>query len=313
MIMRVDGVGFTVSDLDRLVAFYTGVLPFTIVGEKVEMGGEDWEQLTGLVGARARTITLGLGEAALRLTQYSAPEGGRAIPPDSRSNDLWFQHIAIVVSDIDAAYRLLREHQAQHVSSMPQTLPPYLPAAAGIRAFYFRDPEGHNLELIWYPPGKNSPRWRRSDALFLGVDHTAIAVRHTARSRVFYEDGLGLAFAGESENYGSEQEHLNMVFGAHLQITGLAARQGGIGVELLEYLSPPGGRPVPSDSRPNDQWHWETGLITDDLEGDLEKCLALGATPVSSGITAGRSFLLRDPDGHALKLSAAQGELSHQG
>jgi hypothetical protein len=39
--------------------------------------------------------------------------------------------------------------------------------------------------------------------------------------------------AGKSENYGTEQEHLNNVFGAHLRITALRGT-GGPGIELLE-------------------------------------------------------------------------------
>ena len=41
----------------------------------------------------------------------------------------------------------------------------------------------------------------------------------------FYRDALGLRVAGESTNYGPEQERLNNVFGARLQITGLRAAE----------------------------------------------------------------------------------------
>jgi hypothetical protein len=36
---------------------------------------------------------------------------------------LRFQHIAIVVSDMDKAYELLRRAKVKHVSTAPQTLP----------------------------------------------------------------------------------------------------------------------------------------------------------------------------------------------
>jgi hypothetical protein len=64
---------------------------------------------------------------------------GRAIPADSRSFDHWFQHIAIVVSDMDAAYEHLRRAKVKHVSTAPQTLPAWNKDAGGIKAFYFRD------------------------------------------------------------------------------------------------------------------------------------------------------------------------------
>ena len=53
----------------------------------------------------------------------------------------------------------------------------------------------------------------------------------------FYRDLLGMHGAEESENYGTEQEHLNNLFGAHLRITALRGAIGP-GIELLEYLAP---------------------------------------------------------------------------
>src|SRR5215469_1666292 len=328
MIRQVQHVGFTVSDLDRVLAFYTQVLPFEIVDD-YELLSEPCEKLTGVFGARMRVVTLGLGLERIQLTQFIAPPGGRPIPPDSRSNDLWFQHLAIVVSDMDTAYATLCEHNVQHVSTAPQTLPDYITAAAGIRAFYFRDPDGHNLELIWFPlqypqtdrtqaelrasppPAvqqgsvyQGKPKTSRDFAL--GVDHTAIGIADTERSLRFYRDILGLTIAGESENYGTEQEHLNMVFGAHLHITRLKAPGGGMGIEFLNYQSPPGGRPVPLDTRPNDLWYWQMTMLVPDAQVAYTQFRAAGVAVISAGIvtlTGGeKAFLVRDPDGHAAKI-----------
>ena len=107
------------------------------------------------------------------------------------------------------------------------SLPASIPAAAGIKAFYFRDPDQHNLEVIYFPPGKGDQRWQaKTDKLFLGIDHTAIGISNTDSSLKFYRDLLGFRKAGESENFGPEQEHLNQVFGAHLRITAMRAMSG---------------------------------------------------------------------------------------
>lgn len=301
--LRVDSVAITVSDMDRVLPFYTKVLPFELVSDR-EQASTDQARLVGVFGARTRTVRLRLGQEEIELVDFLAPEG-RPVPADSRSNDLWFQHVALIVSDMDAAYRRLREHKAAHASSGPQTLPAWNPSAGGIRAFYFKDPDGHNLEILQFPPGKGDPRWQAKDRLFLGIDHTAIAVDDTVRSLAFWRDALGFAVAGESENYGSEQEELNNVFGARLLITGLKAPGGGIGVELLDYLSPGTGRPAPVDSLSNDLWHWHVSLEAPDPRKAMEGLRRAGHGWVSPGLVPGlRAGMARDPDGHAVLLQA---------
>jgi len=49
---------------------------------------------------------------------------------------------------MDKAYELLRRAKVKHVSTAPQTLPAWNKDAGGIKAFYFRDPEDHVLEII---------------------------------------------------------------------------------------------------------------------------------------------------------------------
>jgi len=298
-VRAVDAIGMTVSDMDRSLDFYSRIVGFTPVKD-VEVAGEAWERLRGVFPLRMRVVRLQLGGEFLELTEYLAP-AGRPAPPDARSNDRWFQHVAIVVRDMDRAYRWLHDQHVAHVSPEPQRLPDWNPKAGGIRAFYFRDPDGHPLELIWFPPGKGDPRWQQpTDRVFLGIDHTAIAVGDTDASLAFYRGRLGLRVAGESENYGPEQERLNAVFGAHLRITGLRA-PAGPGIEFLEYLSPRDGRPFPADERANDLVHWQTRLVTD--HDALEK---LGqARPVAiPGHELGfaRGVTVRDPDGHALEM-----------
>lgn len=304
-VQDVSHVALTVSNLDRSVAFFRDVLTFDLETSH-EYAGEEHERLDGVFGLRARTSVMRLGQERIALTEYLAPEG-RPLPFDSRSNDRWFQHIAIVVSDMDRAYARLREHKVRHASSGPQRLPDWNPNAGGIKAFYFKDPDGHALEVIWFPPDKGDPRWHAgADALFLGIDHTAIVVHDTESSLAFYRDTLGMRVAGESENYGTEQEHLNNVFGARLRITALRANTGP-GVELLEYLAPRDGRPYPIDARANDLVHWETVLHCTDIE-TLSRELSsrwVSPGPISHLDHDGKkqtAIVVRDPDGHFVRL-----------
>lgn len=303
VVTSVDSIGITVNDLDRAVGFYTTVLGFERVTE-AEVTGEKYERLYGVFGLRLRTATLRLGNERIELMEFIAPRG-RPIPADSKSNDGWFQHVAIIVSDMDAAYRRLREHKVQHASSGPQLLPTWNSNAGGIEAFYFRDPDDNHLEVLHFPPGKGDPKWQRKDALFLGIDHTAVVVADTDASLRFYRDALGLSIAGASENYGVEQEHLNNVFGARLRITALRAAHGP-GVELLEYLAPRTGRPMPADTQSNDDWHWQVNVTAAVDAGDQAirrgHYRYVSPGPVALGDATG--LLVRDVDGHAVMLSA---------
>lgn len=206
-VMALAAVGMTVADMDRSVDFYAKVLSFEKVSD-LEVAGTEYERLQGVFGLRMRVVGMRLGAEVLELTEYLAPRG-RPIPPDSRSNDRWFQHVAIIVNDMDEAYRRLRAHKVEHASSGPQRLPDWNKSAGGIRAFYFRDPDGHSLEILQFPLDKGDPKWRRAGGrLFQGIDHTAIVVADTEASLRFYRDVLGLKVAGESENYDTEQELL---------------------------------------------------------------------------------------------------------
>jgi len=299
----------TVSNMDRSLDFYSRVLSFTKISD-VELSGGDYEHLEGVFGLRMRVVRMRLGGEFIELTEYLTPKG-RPAPAESGTNDRWFQHIAIITNDMDKAYAWLRQNKAQQVSSGPQTLPAYIRPAAGIRAFYFEDPDGHPLEVLQFPPDKGDAKWHQAndDQLFLGIDHTAIVVGDTEATLHFYRDTLGFLVAGESENYGSEQEHLNNVFGAHLRITSLKAASGP-GIELLEYLTPPGGRSAPADEHANDVAHHQTRLLARNI-GALARLLRDRRYPfISSGIVAipkaelgfHAGLLVRDPDGHAMEV-----------
>jgi len=305
LVTSVDSIGLTVSDLDRSVEFYSKVLSFEKVTE-TEVDGSDYEHLEGVFGLRMRTARMRLGDEFIELTEFLAPKG-RPAPPDAKANDRWFQHIAIITSDMERAYKCLRENKVVHASSGPQRLPDWNKNAGGIQAFYFRDPDGHFLEVLAFPPDKGNGKWHKaSNNLFLGIDHTAIVISDTDASLRFYRDVLGLKVVGESENYGPEQERLNNVFGARLRITSLRAASGP-GVEFLEYLAPGDGRPYPSGEKANDLIHWQTkflGASAAEAEMELRKARSVF---VSTGVVqpsfAQKSIVVRDPDGHAIQIT----------
>ena len=304
-VTKLEAVGITVKDMDRSLKFYTEVLGFKQVSDHEYKGG-DYEKLQGVFGLNIRVARLQLGDEYIELTDYLTT-GGRSIPEDAKSNDLFFQHIAIVVSDMDNAFQQVKKYNIEFVSTSPQTLPKSIPGAEGIKAFYFHDPDDHNLELIFFPKGKGQEKWQHGKGkIFLGIDHTAIGVSSTDNSHKFYNDLLGIERKGDSWNKGMEQEHLNNVEGASLHITGYRAAAGP-GIEFLEYLNPGPGKTYPTDSRTDDIWHWQTTLIVENATALYNKLMSEGYKFISKGLIHQyadglhtRSFLVRDPDGHAM-------------
>ena len=157
---------------------------------------------------------------------------------------------------------------------------------------------------------KGNPKWHvATDKLFLGIDHTAIVISETEASLRFYRDRLGMEVAGESENYGPEQERLNNVFGARLHITALRAASGP-GIEFLEYLAPRDGRPFPPEEKANDLIHWQTrflGISVDEaaqtLRNSRSAFVSTGAVELPDSKAGFRKAVtVRDPDGHAIQI-----------
>ena len=303
-----DAFVLTVSDLDRSVSFYENALKFRKIMERT-IADRNYDYVTGVFGTRLRTATLRLGDETIQLEQFVSP-AGRPIPVDSRSNDLWFQHFAVVVSDMDRAFEHVQAFGVQSISSAPQTIPESNRGAAGIKAWKFRDPDGHPLELLWFPSDKGNAKWHRAgEGLFLGIDHSAITVSDTDRSTAFYRDLIGLSVQGGGVNTGPTQEQLDNAFGAVVRITGLRPeRPDGPGLEFLQYLTPGGGRAAPVDTRLNDLVATRVVVEVDDLRSLVEKLQRNRVSFVSPDIVTIEDMpfryylVVKDPDGHAVVL-----------
>jgi catechol 2,3-dioxygenase-like lactoylglutathione lyase family enzyme len=187
----------------------------------------------------------------------------------------------------------------------PQRLPPN---TGGVTAYKFRDPEGHPLELSFFPPGVGAPRWQaRGGPACLGVDHSAIGVADLERSEAFYAGLLGLDANFRTVNRGPEQDGLDGLHSDGVGIVGLQPSDpDSAHIELLHY-------PVPSQAAAapavNDIAATRLTLEVGDLDALVARLQAAGVVFVSPGIvvqdTGERVALVRDPDGHLLILCAA--------
>ena len=305
---NIQSVGMTVADIEQSVKFYSEVLSFQKIKD-VEVAGEDWEKLQGVFGLRMRIVQMQLGSETISLMEYLTPQG-RAIAVEARSNDRTFQHLAIVVQDMEKAYQHLRQYKVRHSSTNPQQLPEWNEKLGGVKAFYFKDPDGHNLELIEFPPDKADDKWlQTTDELFLGIDHSAVVVKNAEASFALYRDLLNFKLMLQAENYGTEYEHISCIFGARVQVNSMKPPDG-IGFELLEYISPTNGRDMPIDSKANDLWHYQTVIFVSDLETMAQQLRSAPCSFVSPGIVTmkpnefgfTKALAIRDLDGHVLHL-----------
>ena len=312
-VQRVKMIGFTVADVERQTDFFTKVLQFEKISDFRVVGGE-YDQMQGVFNTNMRIVHLKLGEQTVELTQYVSPPTGRPIPVPSYSNDEWFQHLAIVVSDMDAAYKVLQDNNVRQVSAHPITIPASNPGAAGIKAIKFRDPEGHDLELIYFPRGKGNAAWQRpTNRLFRGIDHTAMTVDSTDKGVTFYRDLLGFEVGGVTLNTGPTQAVLDGLFNDTCLVTAMMPPSAPPHVEFLEYKSPPGGRLMPAESKANDLWNWQVTLMSKNIQALAGRLRQAGAQFISSNVIAipegaqgklgfKKALMIRDPNGHALRL-----------
>ena len=310
---RIKTIGFTVSDIERETEFFSRVLRFEKVAD-FRVVGSEYDKLQGVFNTHMRIVHLKLGEQTIELTQYVSPPTGRPIPVQSYSNDAWFEHMAIVATEMDAAYRILQDHNVRQVSAHPITIPASNTGAAGIKALKFHDPERHDLELIYFPPGKGNSSWQKSsNKLFLGVDHTAMTVGSTEKGTAFYRDVLGFEVGGTTLNTGQTQEVLDGLFNDTCLVTAMMPASAPAHVEFLEYKTPAGGRPMPADTAANDLWHWQTSLVTKDIHAVAGRLQTAGAQFITPEVVTipredqarlgfRKALMIRDPNGHAIRL-----------
>ncbi|MBR8836828.1 MAG: VOC family protein [Stigonema ocellatum SAG 48.90 = DSM 106950] len=310
-VQRIRAIGLTVTNTERSKDFYTQVLDFEPVSD-ITVEGQDYSDLEGVGEAKIRIVTLRLGDELIELMEYLNVEG-KPIPRDSQSNDLWFQHMAIVVSDMDRAYAHVLSFSIEPISVEPQTIPQDNEASAGVRAFKFKDPDGHDLEIIWFPSDKGEDKWhQKTDRLFQGIDHSAIAVANTEQSLQFYRDLLGMQVKGGSLNQGETQARLDGLPEAKVRVTPLRPTQPSLGIELLEYIAPANGRTMPSDWKSCDIAKVQLELVVKDIEQAVDLLRQSGVEFVSPRIVQftdslcpyRQGCLVKDPNGHAMLLIA---------
>lgn len=328
-IQRISSIGHNCRNIAASSRWYAETLGFR-EQERERFSGDWLGQLLSLPSPTIERCCLSLGQEKLELWQFCSedavvnnPKQG-AQAPCPAGNDAAFQHICVVTSDLHQTFSA-GACRAKQISNAPQRLPDWNSAAAGIWAVKFQDPDGYPLELLQFPPSKGDLRWHEGlpmgempnkgngqtdKILCLGLDHTAISVEDTERSLAFYGRILGMTVASQGHNHGPEQDGMDGLIGTDVLISGLHPAGGGVGIELLNYRKPEGGRRPRAYPQASDGDEWRIGLVVDDLvelyqklQGEALHTEQGPLVNVPNGFGPGPlACQLRDPDGHALLL-----------
>lgn len=296
----------TVSDMDQSVQFYTRILNFVKETDAQVDHREAYNRLTDLKDVKVRVVQLKIGDEYLVLKQYLHPKG-REMPKDLKNNDPWYHHIAIVVSNMDKAFRMVHTHHYPFISTWPQTYPHSNKDLGGISEFYFKDPDGHPLALIQYPPDKGPRKWHTpTNRTFLGIDHTTIVVNNVNESLDFYQKLLGFKATITTLKHGRVQENLTHVLGARVRSVMLRPPQGP-GIQLMEYLHPPSEKLL-KETKVNDIWYEQINTVSESVDKVYDLLKDHKTKMISKGVQDFhhrdfRAFIAEDPDGHAILFS----------
>ncbi len=142
MITGVHHFGLTVADMERSLAFYTGLFGMEVASDR-EVAQDYVEQITGIPGAHLRLVHLfGYGHR-FELITYLAPQGQeRARPlPDAGSAHICFitDDLEVEVARLVAAGVRLRSTAPVETTSGPNK---------GGWGVYVDDPDGNVVEVV---------------------------------------------------------------------------------------------------------------------------------------------------------------------
>jgi catechol 2,3-dioxygenase-like lactoylglutathione lyase family enzyme len=144
-IVSTNHTSFTVSDLDRTLAFFRDGLGFEVTS-KAPRDPKLIQAITGVAGADIITAFVRGPGHSLELIQYNAPADRTRVRPNPC--DVGFAHVAYDVDDIDAVLETARQYDVHPIG--PVTAIDRGPNA-GRRVVYTRDPDGITIEFIEAP------------------------------------------------------------------------------------------------------------------------------------------------------------------
>lgn len=141
MIVEMNHMSFTVSDLERSIRFYRDTLGLTLIS----LAGRDKAfsaKVTGIPDAELRIAYLGAPNCAVELIQYLSPRGETI---DTRTCNVGSAHVCFIVDDFEPMVARLRGAGIVFPGE-----PAVVPAGPnlGRGVLYFEDPDSNTIEIL---------------------------------------------------------------------------------------------------------------------------------------------------------------------
>jgi len=141
MIVEMNHMSFTVSELDRSVKWYQETLGL----ELTSLAGRDAafsSRVTGIPGAELRIAYLKAPNCAVELIQYLSPPGEKI---DTRTCNVGSAHVCFIVDDFAAMVDRLRAENVVF-AGLPSIVPDGPNIGRGV--LYFEDPDSNTVEIL---------------------------------------------------------------------------------------------------------------------------------------------------------------------
>ena len=144
-VLGIHHAGIVVSDLDRAIDFYTGVLGLELMTEPSQpSSGPRMDRVWNLTGARVRaSALLRAGTGAVELHEFEAPEWTGPTPMPSHA--IGAQHVAFQCEDLAAEKAAIESRGGQFITDV------HLVESGpfeGLKTAFLLDPDGVRIEFV---------------------------------------------------------------------------------------------------------------------------------------------------------------------
>lgn len=141
MIINMNHMSFTVSNLEKSIDFYHKILGLDLVN-KSERDSAFSEKVTGIQGAKLIIAYLQTSNCAVELIQYLSPQG---VKLDTKTCNIGSAHVCFIVDEFLKMVEKMKKNNVKLASK-----PAIIPAGPnkGKAVLYFEDNDSNTIEII---------------------------------------------------------------------------------------------------------------------------------------------------------------------